>query len=79
MEAHIFTCFIQPVGLCLLDGAFNPFTFKVIVNMYDSITIFFSVLSFFFSKSFPSLVFPAFCLSLKLLISQSNLNKSLAG
>ena len=27
----------QPV--CLLVGAFNPFTVKVIIDMYDSITI----------------------------------------
>ena len=25
---------------CLLVGAFNPFAFKVIINMYDPITVF---------------------------------------
>ena len=30
--------------LCLLLGAFNPFTFKVIINMYDPITVFSVVL-----------------------------------
>jgi len=32
---------IQPV--CLLVGAFNPFTFKVITNKYDPIAIYFVV------------------------------------
>ena len=27
--------FIHPASLCLLVGAFNPFTFKVIIDMYD--------------------------------------------
>ena len=39
--------FIHPASLCLLVGAFNPFTFKVIIDMYDSITIFLIVLDFF--------------------------------
>ena len=47
---------VQPV--CLLAGAFNPLTFKVIINMYDSITIFLIVLGLFsVGRSFPSLVF----------------------
>ena len=39
--------FIFPVSLYLLVDAFNPFTFKVIVNMYDPITIFLIVLGLF--------------------------------
>ena len=38
---HIFH---PPASLCLLLGAFNPFTFKVIINMYDPITVFSVVL-----------------------------------
>ena len=39
--------FIHSANLCLLVGAFNPFTFKVIINMYDLITIFLIVLGLF--------------------------------
>ena len=42
MEVH--TCFHPPAGLCLLLGAFNPFTFKVIIDMSDPITVFLIVL-----------------------------------
>ena len=28
--------FIRPASLCLLVGAFNPFTFKVIIDMYGT-------------------------------------------
>ena len=39
------SCFcIHSASLCLLVGAFNPFTFKVIINKYDSIAIYFVVL-----------------------------------
>ena len=38
---HIFH---PPASLCLLLGAFNQFTFKVIINMYDPITVFSVVL-----------------------------------
>ena len=31
---------IHSASLCLLVGAFNPFTFKVIIDIYASITIF---------------------------------------
>ena len=41
IQAHVFTC---PASLCLLVGALNPFTFKVIINMYDPVTIFLIVL-----------------------------------
>ena len=44
MEMHTCTCFHPPASLCLLVGAFNPFTFKVIINMYDPITVFLIVL-----------------------------------
>ena len=39
---HIYrSCFcIHSASLCLLVGAFNPFTFKVIIDMYVSLTIF---------------------------------------
>ena len=53
---HIYgSCFcIHSDGLCLLVGAFNPFTFKVIMSIYVPIAIFLSVWgwfcrSFFFS------------------------------
>ena len=42
--------FIQPV--CLLVGAFNPFTFKVIIDKYDPIAIYFVVLGFEFINLF---------------------------
>ena len=35
---------IHSASLCLLVGAFNPFTFKVIIDMYDPITIFLIIL-----------------------------------
>ena len=41
---HMFSS-AQPV--CLLVGAFNLFTFKVIIDMYDPITIFLIVLGLF--------------------------------
>ena len=41
---HMFST-AQPV--CLLVGAFNPFTFKVIIDMYDPITIVLIVLGLF--------------------------------
>ena len=47
ITAHVF---IDPASLCLLAGAFNLFTFKVIMifkDMYDPITIFLIVLGLF--------------------------------
>ena len=46
---HIYgSCFcIHSASLCLLVGAFNPFTFKVIITMYVPITIFFIVMGLF--------------------------------
>ena len=39
------SCFcIHSVSLCLLVGVFNPFTFKVIIDKYDPVTIYFIVL-----------------------------------
>ena len=50
--------FICLVSLCLLVGAFNPFTFKILINMYDPITSFLIALGLFsVGRSFPSLVF----------------------
>ena len=39
--------FIHPASLCLSFGAFNPFLFKVMIDMYGSITIFLIVLGLF--------------------------------
>ena len=55
MEVLTCTFFIHPGSLCFLVGAFNPFTFKVIISMYDPITIFLIVLvykAFDFSMKF---------------------------
>ena len=39
------SCFcIHSATLCLLVGAFNPFTFKVIIDKYDPVAIYFIVL-----------------------------------
>jgi len=35
---------IHSASLCLLVGAFNPFTFKVIIDKYDPVAIYFIVL-----------------------------------
>ena len=40
--------FIHPVSLCLLVGAFNPFTFKVGIEMYEPITFFLIVWGLFY-------------------------------
>ena len=39
MDVHTCTC-CHPSSQCFLVGAFNLLTFKVIINMYDPITIF---------------------------------------
>ena len=51
---HIYgPCFcIHSTSLCLLVGAFNPFTFKVIINMYVPITISLIVWVFFLNFGF---------------------------
>ena len=57
-SAYMHCVFIHLARLCLLVGAFNPFTFKVIINMYDPITSFLTVLSLFsVGRAFLSLVF----------------------
>ena len=56
---HIWgSCFcIHSASLCLLIGAFNPFTFKVIIDEYDPIAIYFVVLgsSLYTFSGFPVL------------------------
>ena len=44
INAHVF---IYPASLCLLVGAFNLFTFNVINDMYDPITVFLFVWGLF--------------------------------
>ena len=55
---HIYgSCFcIYSASLCLLVGAFNPFTFKVIIDMYVLIAIFL-ILGVNFVDLFSSLLF----------------------
>ena len=43
-SAHVF---IHPASLCLLVGAFNPLIFKVMIDMYDPVTVFLIVLGLF--------------------------------
>ena len=51
------SCFcIHLASLCLLVGSFNPFTFKVIIDIYVPIVIFLIVWGWFY-RSFPFLVF----------------------
>ena len=75
---HIFH---PPASLCLLLGAFNPFTFKVIINMYDPITVFLIVLGLFsLGRSFPSLgVLPWFFWCKAFLVVLNSLNFCLSG
>ena len=47
----------QPI--CLLFSAFNQLTDKVIIDMYDPITIFLIVLGLFCVGLYPLLCFPA--------------------
>ena len=44
MQAHVLTA---PASTCLLVGAFNPLTVKVIIDMYDPTTIFLIALDLF--------------------------------
>ena len=48
MHAQVFIC---QASLCLLVGASNLFTFKVIIYMYDPITIFLIVFGLFCGES----------------------------
>ena len=59
VEVPSYTCFHPLSSLCLLVGAFNPFTFKVIIGMEDLITIFL-IWGVHFLQVFPSLVFLAY-------------------
>ena len=51
---HMFSC---SQSVCLLVGVFNPLTFKVIIDIYDPITIFLIVLGIFFVDLFFFLCF----------------------
>ena len=44
IHAHVF---IHPASPCLSFGTFNPFPFKVLIDMYGSIIIFLIVLGLF--------------------------------
>ena len=54
---HIYTCFHPPSRLCLLVAAFKLFVFKVIINMYDPITVFLIVWGLFSAGLFLLLCF----------------------
>ena len=56
---HVYrSCFcIRSGSLCLLVGTFNPFTFKIIIDMYVPITNFLIVLGFVFEGLFFLLCF----------------------
>ena len=56
MHAHVF---IHPSSKCLLVDAFNLFIFKVIIKMYDPITISLIVLGLFCVVLFLLLMFSA--------------------
>ena len=47
--------FIHSASLCLLVGAFNPFSFKVITDKYDPVAIYLIVLG---SNLYTVFVFP---------------------
>ena len=49
--------FIRSVSLYLLVGAFNPFTCKLIIDMYDPIAIFLIVFGLFYVGLFLLLCF----------------------
>ena len=57
VEVHPCACFIHLALSMHLIGAFNPFTFKVIINMYDPISIFLIVLGLLFVGVFLLLCF----------------------
>ena len=51
------SCFhIHSTSLCLLVEAFNPFTFKVIIDIYIPIAIFFNVWGWFYRSFFFSFI-----------------------
>ena len=96
-KQHIYGSFFVSIQPVWMVGAFNPFTFKVIIDIYVPIAIFCIVWGWF-CRFFSSLVFldyrsPSniccktglmvpnslnFCLSEKLFVSPSVLNKTLA-
>ena len=56
MEVHICACF-HPPSQSALVGAFNQFIFKVIIDMYDPISILLIVSGLFFVGIFLCLCF----------------------
>jgi len=54
-SAYMHMFFTQP---SMSFGAFNPFTFKIIIHMHDPITIFSIVLGLFFADFSLLLCFP---------------------
>ena len=48
MEVQTSACFLPTSQSMSLVGAFTPFTVKVIIDMYDPVTIFLIVLGLFF-------------------------------
>ena len=55
---HDIDVFIHPASLCLLVGVFDPFTFKVIIDMHDPINVFLTVWGLFCVDLFLLLCFP---------------------
>ena len=80
---HIYwSCFcVHSASLCLLVGAFNLFTFKVIIDIYVPIAIFLIVWGWF-CRSFSSLVFfdyvSPFNICCKALVVLNSLNSCLS-
>ena len=56
-SAYIHMFYFCPARLCLLVGAFKPFAFKVIINMYVPITTLTNVFGLFFEGLFLLLCF----------------------
>ena len=60
MDVYTCTRVVHPAGMCLLVGVFNPFTFKVIMDIYNPITVYVIIWGLFsVGFIFPSHVFPA--------------------
>ena len=85
MKVHTRTSIIYSASLCLLVGAFNPFTFKVIINMYDPMTVFlivwglFSIGLFLLLCFLPREVPLAFVVKLIFAVKLNSLNFCLSG
>ena len=58
MEAHTCECSHLHSQSMALVGVFNPFTFKVIIDIYDPITILFTIGGLFCVGLFLHLCFP---------------------